>query len=1120
MAAKSKKSLRGSIDDLLGDLLGYDDEPPVTSAKASQPARSSGGRAQGTSSEPSKKSFPEDDFFSKLPAEDEEAAEGSGASDTDPQAVLQTLKDLDDMEADLLGISKPGSGPGENTVKGPRKRDSLGDAVKTAGKLLAPEKGDSVPAVEKKPLSSPGAPRQYKKFNFEVLSSDEEKDAPKKPAQTDAKSSSKKTEESKEKEPPLPTAAPVRRREELTFEDDGDDLMEALGLGNGTKGEEKQGKKMEEEELQPAHFKPRQGSVAKILEPPGTRERREFKLEKEEGWNEEDFVFGVYQPTVASTLEGQSSRRQAVRYRQGLLRGRSPETLSGKCVTASPCSRFSAESSREPKPEPSSKPPPPARQSSLQSSGAGGDWLGLKHEEFIDLEPPSPAQASPAALSPSQPLAAEDTAAKLDLLEEENWLSAALSRKKAQAKAQERHAKPLEAPRGGLDPHSPVSQPAASTGAPQQAAVLQDKAASTDSSRQLVPWLSTTKQASAHPSQPAKVDPSRDTSTLVPTALFLGEQETQDPAPLAQVTAPKVHLQAAPQLQAEPPALGLQHEKRLGASVAQLCEDVSGCQGALISAQRRVAELESQVQMLEQERMQHKLLLESLQQRHQEDLDLLKSTHRSQVKVVEETYRQREERLQQEKEQLVAQLQTQRQDKEQATAELVAQHQQRVATLEQQKVLEVERLQELQRVSVQEMRKDYEEQLQRLKWLKDQEVDAVTSATSHTRSLNTVIEQIEKFSRDLRELLQKVETLHHTTSQELDKEARQRDRQHKALQDRLSQQQRDMEEERSRFQEVIAKMEARLGEQTRLLEQERWKATAEQSKLESLQHSLEEQRRVTAQQLALERAELERAKSTLLEEQTSVMQKCSEERRKLAAEWAEFHTQQQLSKERMERDVERARQVDSQREGTIVSLAKEQAELKIRGQELKVKEEQLARDRELQEEAWQELRREKEKVNRAELCVRRQEEELKSMARLSSQKHEEGERALREATRIESQHHSRLQVMQQHLEQLRQQEQRLHQMRQEWQSTAFQMTQPSNPMTLLTTGQDLCAPSRMLCFPPPNRNLPQHSHGDGKESLATANPEVLYAQLLLLKYRDQQDQDFLEEEEFFLESLK
>ncbi|KAF1484731.1 hypothetical protein FQV18_0010083, partial [Eudyptula minor novaehollandiae] len=1086
------------------------------------------------------RSFLEDDFFSKLPAEDIEAAEGSSASDADPQALLQTLKDMDDMEADLLGISKPNSGPGKTTVKGPGKYDSSGGAVKTSGKLLAPEKGESVPVVEKKPLSSPLASRQYKKFNFEGLDdplagllSDEEQDAPKKPAPTGTKSSSeKKTERSKEKEPPSPqtplhTVAPVRRREELTFEDDGDDLIDALGFGNGPKGDEKQGKKAEEEELRPARSKLDEllgrGSVAKILEQPGTGERREFKLdkkyqkqpEKEEGWDEEDFVFGEYQPTVASTPEGRPSRRQSV-------------------------SRFSAESSSEPKPEPRSKPPPPASRSPVRGSRTGGDWLGLKDEDFMDLEPPSPVKASPVVSYPSpatdgrpgptsQLPAAEDAAAKPDPLEEENWLSAALSRKKAQAqaKAQDRSAKPSEAPGEGLDPHSPVSQPAASTGAPQQAAVLQDKAASAGGSGQPVPWLST-KRASAHPSEAAKGDPSRDASTLVPTALFPGEQETQGPAPLAQVGL----LVPCPQEmrgRGECPALGLLHDRRLGAPTAQLYEDASGCRAALLSAQARVAELESQVRTLELERSQHKLLLESLQQRHKEDLDLLESAHRSRVKVVEETYGQREERLRQEKEQLAAQLLSQSQDAEQARAELLAQHQQRLAALEQQSALELERLRELQRASVQEMRKDHEEQLQRLKRLKDQEIDAVTSATSHTRSLNGVIEQMEKFSSDLHDLSHKVEATHHTTSQELAMGARQRDKQLKVLQDRLSQQQRDMEEERSRLQEVITKMEARLGEQTRLLEQERWRATAEQSKVESLQHSLEERRRVMTQQLSMERAELERAKSALLEEQKSVMQKCSEERRKLAAEWAEFHTQQQLSKERMERNMDRALQMDSQREGTIMSLAKEQAELKIRGRELKAKEEQLAKDRELLDEAWQELRLEKEKVNGAVLRIRQREEEIKSMTKLSSQKYEEGEQALREARRMESEHQTKLQVMQQHLEQLKQQEQRLHQERL---SMAHQRTQleqlreelPNNPVMPLTTDQDLSAPteglSSVLCFLPPIRVLPRHSLGDSRETLAMAGPTELYTKLLLLKHRAQQDRDFLEDEQFFLETLK
>ncbi|KAM6121238.1 fas-binding factor 1 homolog [Pterocles gutturalis] len=243
------------------------------------------------------------------------------------------------------------------------------------------------------------------------------------------------------------------------------------------------------------------------------------------------------------------------------------------------------------------------------------------------------------------------------------------------------------------------------------------------------------------------------------------------------VTAPRAPLQAAPQLQAESPALRLLHERRLGAPAAPLGEDASGCRALLLSAQARVAELESQVRTLELERTQHKLLLESLQKQHQDDLDLLESSARSLVKLVEETYRQRGEWLRQDKEQLVARLLSQSQDAEQARAELLAQHQQRLATLEQQNALELERLRELHRVSVQEMHKDHEDQLQRLKQLKDWEVDAVTSTFSPIRSLSGIAEQVEKFCGDLRELSHKVEAVHRTTSEELAMGARQWDQQ-------------------------------------------------------------------------------------------------------------------------------------------------------------------------------------------------------------------------------------------------------------------------------------------------------------------------------------------------------
>lgn len=60
------------------------------------------------------------------------------------------------------------------------------------------------------------------------------------------------------------------------------------------------------------------------------------------------------------------------------------------------------------------------------------------------------------------------------------------------------------------------------------------------------------------------------------------------------------------------------------------------------------------------------------------------------------------------------------------------------------------------------------------------------------------------------------------------------------------------------------------------------------------------------------------AQSALLEEQKSVMQRCAEERRRLAAEWAHFHTQEKQRQERAEREVS---SLIDRREGSIISLA-------------------------------------------------------------------------------------------------------------------------------------------------------------------------------------------------------
>ena len=57
---------------------------------------------------------------------------------------------------------------------------------------------------------------------------------------------------------------------------------------------------------------------------------------------------------------------------------------------------------------------------------------------------------------------------------------------------------------------------------------------------------------------------------------------------------------------------------------------------------------------------------------------------------------------------------------------------------------------------------------------------------------------------------------------------------------------------------LVAKMELHMREQTRQVDQERWRLTQEESRLKALQATLEDERRITLEQLSAQRAEVKR----------------------------------------------------------------------------------------------------------------------------------------------------------------------------------------------------------------------------------------------------------------------
>ncbi|XP_073444012.1 fas-binding factor 1 isoform X2 [Dendrobates tinctorius] len=1076
----SKSGSKDSIDDVLGDLLGDDDPSPPRPRKAPSLTSTNRNRSSILSSTAKKSLFDDDDFYNQLA---KEAAEESDVSEGDAQALLENLKDLDDMDAELFESRKPKSAPAKNSSQ-----------AKSSVKAIGAKRGTSAPESEKKPMFAPvGQSRLYKKFSFDdgnkpldgMLAEDNN--------ETSKKSNPVKVSDAVIVSPSRPSPA-SHRKNDVNFEEDTDDIMDALGFGDHLESPHKEkssaSRRSKFDELLG------RGTSAKLLERPLTGEKKEFKLdpkyqkmaEKGDPLGDEDLAFGSYQPTMAFSPEGRPSRRSSV--------------------------RFSAESNGALKADARSRSATPAGRSPAREEKSGADWLGLKDEDVPDLtplrEPPRPSTVTPSATGrpPSGTksdarLATQIKTSQIDTpavqQDDDEWLMSSLSRSKAQK--QEKLEEQNVQNRNDVKETSVGSGPVGSANTIQQSdrgkTIQEITPVLAEVSGPPLPWEIGVKAAST----------TTPTSSITPTSST--QKENVVPAPSAMLSEMYRDKDKPFAVQSK-----IQEGKK------EIHSDV---------LHNKLLDLETQIRKLHLEREQQNLLLETLQQRHKEDLELIESAHRTRLKILEDSSRQREERLRQENQELSEQYISRCKSAEQEKADLQAQYQKKLTEFQQEKDMEIERIRELQRVSVQEMCKDHEEQLQRLKRLKDQEIDAVTSASSHTRSLNGIIEQMESFSHKLGDLSVRVQSTQVNTSQELELGARQREGQLRALQERLTRQQTDMEDERNNLRVIITNMETRLNEQSRLLEQERWRVSAEQAKVQTLQRSLEEEKRIMTQQITMEREELERAKSALLGEHQSVMTRCEEERKKLAAEWSEYHTQQKLSKERAEKDVARTIMVESQRESAIISLAKEQAELKVQFSELRNKEQQLALDREALEKERQELRLEKERVNSSALRVRQRAEEVESVSKLASQRYEDGEKALGEARKVESGHQERLRSIQGQLEYLRQREEHLHQehinlSHQRRQLEQLRQGLPTAP--LLVPNRDLepkqihPLSTSLLLNGLPHAVSSTTGVGSGAQQDKVPQKSELHAMLAVYKVQAQQDWDYIENEKLYLEALK
>ena len=97
-------------------------------------------------------------------------------------------------------------------------------------------------------------------------------------------------------------------------------------------------------------------------------------------------------------------------------------------------------------------------------------------------------------------------------------------------------------------------------------------------------------------------------------------------------------------------------------------------------------------------------------------------------------------------------------------------------------------------------RQEHEEEMQQLRRLKEQEVAAATSAHAHTKSLQSLMQQVLNSTKEVSDMRHQVEVTHRGGLEEREMAARARDEYLKQLQERSLRQQAENDEERARLQ--------------------------------------------------------------------------------------------------------------------------------------------------------------------------------------------------------------------------------------------------------------------------------------------------------------------------------
>ncbi|CAG9761485.1 unnamed protein product [Ceutorhynchus assimilis] len=284
------------------------------------------------------------------------------------------------------------------------------------------------------------------------------------------------------------------------------------------------------------------------------------------------------------------------------------------------------------------------------------------------------------------------------------------------------------------------------------------------------------------------------------------------------------------------------------------------------------------------ENTQLEKIIQSLKQRHEEEFFLMEESYKKQISLMEKSSEQLEHRLSQEIEN-ISKLHTEKLEN------LKTQHKEeinfwteKIENLNQKHKEELDIVRENQNRIIREVKDEFLDQIERFKEQKIRETDLFASSSEVSQKLDSSMEKLHKNEEMLEHIQEKIVNDYNILSVARERSIENKEKEILAMRLALDKCREQAEKDRSQLLALIRTLEQKISEQNQNAQEERWAMQQAAATLAARAAAFDREVDFSRASIDREREQLKSFKETLLAEQEQVTMQLTEEKLKLSAE--------------------------------------------------------------------------------------------------------------------------------------------------------------------------------------------------------------------------------------------